>query len=291
VSEPGRRARLSAAIVRALPVLRAIGFVAAVGIVVVMAVIAVREVPARDLNPWPLGPALLAAFVWYALLACGWAIFASGRVTRHDVSTWCRTQVLRYLPGGIWAPASRVAAVRGPPADRLVTVAAENVTVLCAALAVGGVALAASGEPVWLTLVALLALPRLAARFTGGRTRVGARRTVLATADYVVAFVVYAVCAVLVQRAVTGDGDPLQIAGAAAVAWGAGLVVIIAPGGVGVRELAYVALLSDSLARADLAAAALTMRAVTVVAELAVLLSAGRPGGASAPGSAPHLLR
>jgi glycosyltransferase 2 family protein len=96
---------------------------------------------------------------------------------------------------------------------------------------------------------------------------------------------------VLVQRAVTGDGDPLQIAGAAAVAWGAGLVVIIAPGGVGVRELAYVALLSDSLARADLAAAALTMRAVTVIAELAVLLAAGRPRGASAPGSQPHLLR
>jgi glycosyltransferase 2 family protein len=291
VSEPGRQARLRAAIVRALPVLRAIGFLAAVVIVVAMAVIAVREVPARDLNPWPLGPALLAAVGWYALLACGWAVFASGRVTRYDVSTWCRTQVLRYLPGGIWAPASRVAAVRGRPADRLVTVAAENVTVLCAALAVGGVALAASGEPAWLCLVALLALPRMAARFTGGRTRVGARRTVLATADYAVAFVAYAACAVLVQRAVTGDGDPLQIAGAAAVAWGAGLVVIIAPGGVGVRELAYVALLSDSLARADLAAAALTMRAVTVVAELAVLLAAGRPRGASAPGSQPHLLR
>ena len=53
--------------------------------------------------------------------------------------------------------------------------------------------------------------------------------------------------------------------------------MIIAPGGVGVRELAYVGLLSDSIARADLAAAAVTMRAVTVVAELVVLLVAGRP--------------
>jgi uncharacterized membrane protein YbhN (UPF0104 family) len=82
---------------------------------------------------------------------------------------------------------------------------------------------------------------------------------------------------VLVQRAVTPGGEALQIAGAAAVAWGAGLVVIIAPGGVGVRELAYVGLLSGTLPRADLAAAAVTMRAVTVVAELAVLLLAGRP--------------
>ena len=290
-NEPGRRARLRAALVRALPVLRAIGFVVAVGIVVAMAVIAVREVPARALDPWLLVPAVLAAVAWYALLACGWAIFASGRVTRHDVSVWCRTQVLRYLPGGIWAPASRVAAVRGDAADRLVTVAAENVTVLCAALAVGGLALAASGRPAWLALLALLVLPRLAARFTGGRTRVGARRTVLATTDYAVAFVAYAVCAVLVQRAVTGDGDPLQIAGAAAVAWGAGLVVIIAPGGVGVRELAYVALLSGSMARADLAAAALTMRAATVVAELAVLLAAGRPGAPAEARSQPRVVR
>jgi glycosyltransferase 2 family protein len=270
-------ARLRAAVERALPVLRVVGFVVSVAIVVAMVVVAVREVPARDLEPWLLGPALLAAAVWYALLGCGWAIFASGRVTRHDLGTWFRTQVLRYLPGGIWAPVSRVAAVGGTATDRLVTVAAENVTVLCAALAVGGLALAAAGEIVWIGLVALLAAPRLTTRFTATRTRVGAQRTVRATAIYTVAFVGYAVCAVLVQRAVTPGGEALEIAGAAAVAWGAGLVVIIAPGGVGVRELAYVGLLSGTLPRADLAAAAVTMRAVTVVAELAVLLLAGRP--------------
>jgi glycosyltransferase 2 family protein len=270
-------ARLRAAVERALPVLRVVGFVVSVAIVVAMVVVAVREVPARDLEPWLLGPALLAAAVWYALLGCGWAIFASGRVTRHDLGTWFRTQVLRYLPGGIWAPVSRVAAVGGTATDRLVTVAAENVTVLCAALAVGGLALAAAGEIAWIGLVALLAAPRLTTRFTATRTRVGAQRTMRATAIYTVAFVGYAVCAVLVQRAVTPGGEALEIAGAAAVAWGAGLVVIIAPGGVGVRELAYVGLLSGTLPRADLAAAAVTMRAVTVVAELAVLLLAGRP--------------
>ncbi len=277
MSAAARLGRLRAAVQRALPVLRVVGFVASVAIVVAMVVIAVREVPARDLEPWLLAPAVLTAAAWDAMLACGWAILVSGRVTRHDVSVWCRTQVLRYLPGGIWAPVSRVAAVGGGAADRLVTVAAENVTALCAALAVGGAALAAAGELVFLPLVLVAAVPRLAARLTGTRTRVGARRTVQTTALYAVAFVVYALCAVFVQRAVGPGGEALEIAGAAALAWGAGLVVIIAPGGVGVRELAYVALLSDSLARADLAAAAVTMRAVTVVAELAVLVVAGRP--------------
>ncbi len=272
-----RLGRLRAAAVRWLPVLRVVGFFGSLAVVGALAVIAVREVPARSLEPTLLGPALVAAAAWYAMLACGWAILVSGRVTREDVSVWCRTQVLRYLPGGIWAPVSRVAAVSGGAADRLVTVAAENVTALCAALAVGGAALAAAGELIWLALVLLAAAPRVAARFTGTRTRVGAQRTVRTTALYMVAFVAYAACAVAVQRAVGPGGEALEIAGAAALAWGAGLVVIIAPGGVGVRELAYVALLSDSIARADLAAAAVTMRAVTVVAELVVLLVAGRP--------------
>ena len=290
-SEPGRAARARAALVRALPVLRAIGFVVALAVVVAMAVIAVREVPAGDLDPWPLGPAVVAAVAWYALLACAWGLLVSGRVTRADMSTWCRTQVLRYLPGGIWAPASRVAVVRGAPADRLATVAAENVVALCAALGVGGLALGASGEPAWLALAPLVAAPPLAARLTRSRTRVDPRRALAATANDSVAFVAYAACAVLAQRAVTGQGDALEIAGAAAIAWGFGLVVIIAPGGVGARELAYVALLSGSLPRADLAAAALTMRAVTVVAELVVLAAAGRPGSASERGSRARLLR
>jgi uncharacterized membrane protein YbhN (UPF0104 family) len=67
------------------------------------------------------------------------------------------------------------------------------------------------------------------------------------------------------------------VAGAAAIAWSAGLVVVIAPGGIGVRELVYVALLAGVLPRADAAAAAVTMRLVTIAAEAAVLVIAGRP--------------
>jgi glycosyltransferase 2 family protein len=76
---------------------------------------------------------------------------------------------------------------------------------------------------------------------------------------------------------VSGFEDPLAVAGAALVAWGAGLVVVIAPGGVGVREAAYVGLLAGTMSESDLAAAAVTLRVITVFAEVGVLLVAARP--------------
>ena len=78
--------------------------------------------------------------------------------------------------------------------------------------------------------------------------------------------------------------DSVAVAGSALVAWAAGLVVIIAPGGVGVREAAYVGLLSGTMSDADLAAAAVTLRVITVFAEVAVLLVAARPVPGAAPG-------
>ena len=206
-----RLGRLRAAAVRWLPVLRVVGFVGSLAVVGALAVIAVREVPARSLEPGPARPRARrrGGLVRDARAAAGRSSSAAAS-TREDVSVWCRTQVLRYLPGGIWAPVSRVAAVSGGAADRLVTVAAENVTALCAALAVGGAALAAAGELIWLALVLLAAAPRVAARFTGTRTRVGAQRTVRTTALYMVAFVAYAACAVAVQRAVGPGGEALR---------------------------------------------------------------------------------
>ncbi|MEA2170569.1 MAG: hypothetical protein QOF76_3869, partial [Solirubrobacteraceae bacterium] len=80
---------------------------------------------------------------------------------------------------------------------------------------------------------------------------------------------------VLVQAAVSGWHDPFAVAGAAGVAWGVGLVVIIAPGGIGVREVVYVGLLSFAFPKGDLAAGAVTMRLVTIGAELLVLALSG----------------
>jgi glycosyltransferase 2 family protein len=64
---------------------------------------------------------------------------------------------------------------------------------------------------------------------------------------------------------------PLYVAGASCVAWAVGLVVVFAPGGVGVRELVYVWMLSGLYPTDQLRAAAVTSRLVTVAAELVVL--------------------
>ncbi len=272
-----RPERVLASLARFLPALRVLAFVAAVAIVVAMAVRAGRDVDVREIAWWPLVPAFAAALGWWLLLARGWALLVDGRWRRSDVGTWCRTQALRYLPGGIWAPASRAVVVRGTLVDKLTTVGAENVIALCAALAVGGVALASAGDPRWLPLVVVPAAPVLAARFAARRTRVTPRRSLDATWNYVAAFCAYVVAAVLVQAAVSGLDEPLAVAGAAALAWSAGLVVVIAPSGLAVREVVYAALLAGSFAEAELVAAAVVLRVVTVVAELAVLLAAGRP--------------
>lgn len=270
---------------RALPALRAGRFLLAVALVAAMGVLAVRDVSFAQLRWSLLAGAVVLALAWWLLLACTWSVLAAGRVTAADVGTWCRTQVLRYLPGGIWAPTSRVAVTAGSPVDRLATVAAENVVALCAAAALGGVALAAGGRPAWAPLALLVALPALAAGPLRRATRLDRARLARATAGAVGGFAAYLGAAVLVQAAVSGWSEPLLVAGAAGLAWAAGLVVVIAPGGLGARELAYVALLGGVLPRGDIVSAAVVLRATTIAAELAVLVAAGRPRGGWTGGS------
>jgi hypothetical protein len=259
------------------PVLRVLGFVVAVAIVVYMGVRAAREVHPSDFTLWPLGLALVGAGAWWLGLARGWSLLVKGHTTRSDISIWCRTQALRFLPGGIWAPASRVLVVYGSPLDRLATVAGENLLALTAAASIGGVALAASGRIVWVLLAPAILATVVAAHVLRGRIRITPARSVRGAANYLLAFAAYACAAVLVQLAVSGWHDPLAIAGAASIAWAAGLVVVIAPSGVGVRELVYVDLLGGVLPHAQLAAAAVTMRLIMIVAECAVLVVVGRP--------------
>jgi glycosyltransferase 2 family protein len=278
----GLAMRVYARVGRFLPLLRTVGFVVAVGIVVAMGVGAAGDVHLDQLTWWPLGIGVLAATLWWVLLGRGWVLLLAGGLNRADFSSWCRTQALRYLPGGIWAPVSRGAIMHGSSLDRLSTVAAENVVSLCAAVALGGVALAATGKLAWSPLILAAAVPLIASRFTASRSRIAPQRTSRATLNYLVAFAGYMVAAVLVQAAISGWHDLATVAGAACLSWAAGLVVVIAPSGVGAREWVYVELLKGPIGHADLVAGALTLRVVTIVAELAVLVIAGRPARAPA---------
>lgn len=247
---------------------RAAGFVAALAIVTFVAVRAIRDAPPRRLDIALLVPSVLLAIGWWLLLARGWAVLMSGRWNRGDADTWYRTQALRYLPGGIWAPASRLAVAGGSAADRVRTVAAENVGALVAGLAVGGIGLALAGRPAYAPLVLAPLAPVLLVRFN--LLPAAAPGTVPA---YLLGFVAYAGAAVLAQAAVSGWQDPLLVAGAAGVAWAVGLVVVIAPGGLGVREVVYVGLMAGAFAKGEPAAGAVVLRLVTIVAELLVLVA------------------
>jgi hypothetical protein len=287
---PPLRARLGSLagwVSRYLPVLRVAAFVLALGIVAFMTVRYVRAADLSKIDPWLLVGAVAAAIVWWVLLARGWALLVEGMTQRKDLSVWCRTQAIRYLPGGIWAPASRATLIHGTVFDRISVVGAENVLALCASMAVGGVAFAIGGRPVWIPFAILLAVPVFGTRFVEHRSRLTRPRLLQVTTNDTVAFVAYVVSAVLVQGALSGWGSVFAVAGAAGIAWGVGLVVVIAPSGVGVREVTYVALLSGTIAHGEATAAAIVLRLVTVVAELAVLVVLGRPAGnAEAAGTA-----
>jgi hypothetical protein len=254
-----------------------VGTVVSLAIVVVIAVQAFRDLPDRDLRWGLLLPAAVAAAVWWVLLAGGWSVLAAGRWTWADVGRWCRTQPLRYLPGGIWAPVSRVAVTEGTALDRVSTVVAENLIALCAAATLGGALLALSGEAVWGLLLLSAAVPLAAGRLVASRTRVAPDRVLAAQGTYLTAFAGYVAAALLVQAAVSSLDDPLRVAGAAAVAWAAGLVVVFAPSGIGARELVYVGLAGGALPDGDASAGAVLLRLVTVVVELATLLVVAWP--------------
>jgi hypothetical protein len=269
-----------------MPALRVVGYVGSLAIVGAVAVQAGDDLDPSELELWPLLLSLIFVTVWWLLLAAGWGLLLAGAVRRADVGSWCRTQALRYLPGSLWAPASRVVIVRGHLLDRFATVGVEAVLGLCAAVALGGLAMGVSGRLAWLPLALSIALPALVSRYyLASRTRVDLERVVPATAVYLGSFVAYGIAAVLVQGAVSGFAEPFAVAGAALIAWGAAIVVVIAPGGVGVREAAYVWLLAgSSISDGDLAAAAVALRVVTVFVEVGVLLVAARPVPSATPG-------
>jgi uncharacterized membrane protein YbhN (UPF0104 family) len=262
---------------RYLPILRVVAFVVALGIVAFMTVRYVRAADLSKVDPWLLVGAVAAALVWWVLLARAWALLVEGVTQRKDLSVWCRTQAIRYLPGGIWAPVSRATLIHGTVFDRVSTVGAENVLALCASLAVGGIAFTIGGSPVWIPLALLLALPVVASPLVERRSRLTRMRLLRVTSNDTAAFVAYVASAVLVQGALSGWGSAFAVAGAAGIAWGVGLVVVVAPSGVGVREVTYVALLSGIVSHGEATAAAIILRLVTVVAELVVLVFLGRP--------------
>ena len=240
---------------------------------------AADKVQLSSIRIGPLVAAYALALVWWLALACGWSTLLTERVSFVLVRAWCQTQVMRYLPGGIWAPVARATTVRGRVRDKAAAVLAENVTVLAVATGIAALWVTVH-SPYWLPLAGVIALPTMGARWLERRSQVSRTAVLRTSGVYAVAYVAYGLSAILTQVAVSGIRHPtypLYVAGAACVAWAAGLVVVFAPGGVGVRELVYVWMLHGLYPRAELQAAAVASRLATVFAELTVLAAVAIP--------------
>jgi glycosyltransferase 2 family protein len=263
---------------RLVAVLRVVYYPAAIALVAWMGIDAARGLEQR-VNWAAVAGCFVAALVWWLTQAYSWANLVTERFDHDQVGRWCRTQVTRYLPGGIWAPLARSTLVRGRVRDKLAAVAAEGVIQLCLALSVGALWMIIR-QPRFLPMAVVGIVPLALAGWLQRRTQVTRRGILRASLVSAAGWVAYGVSAVLAQVAVTGLQDdiyPLYVAGAACVAWAVGLVAVFAPSGVGVREVVYVWFLSSLYPRAGLQGASVLQRLVTIAAELAVLIAIGLP--------------
>jgi hypothetical protein len=259
--------------------LRAVYYPFALMLVAYIGYQALRKLDLSTVRWGPMIASYFFALVWWICLALGWSALTTEGYHVGQMRSWCKTQVVRYVPGGFWAPVARATTVRGRVRDRVAAVGAENVIVLCIALSVGG-AWAAVHRPLWLPLILVAVLPMIAIRWLERRSQVTRKAVLMTSVTFAVGFVCYGISGLLAQISVSGlqhPTYPLYVAAATCIAWAVGLVVVFAPGGVGVREVVYIWLLTGLYSSADVKAAAIVSRLVAVAAEFTVLAVISRP--------------
>lgn len=219
-----------------------------------------------------IAAAVPVALVSWLAQGAAWLVL-SGRFNSGQLTTWSQSQALRYIPGGLWGPLARATSVPGGNVTKFATVATEQGMCLAAAVAVGGVELAV-GESAWFAFCvpAPLVLGFVLSRFRRAGRPVRPRQLVRSGAIYVVGFVAYSGAIVLAQAAVGPIANVWRVAGAGCFAWALGVVIVFAPGGAGVREAAYAALVGRAVPSSLGVAGSLVARLVLTAAEMAVLL-------------------
>jgi len=250
-----------------------------------------------DFDPLLLASAVLSVWVAYGLLIDGWRrlIVGWGQNVeyRSAVKIWCVSNLGRYLPGKVWSVAGlAVLAKRAGASGGAATGSALTMQALAIATGACVVAVAApaaiSLPQLGLTLVfALTVIWTLA---TSGLTArivrwvrpalewrpLSARASLLAAAANLIAWVVYGVAFWLLAKGILPQSN-LSIRGAVGV-FAAGYVVgflaLFAPGGIGVREAVFVALLAPRLGSGEAVALAVGSRLLLTLTEVGAALTA-----------------
>jgi len=247
-----------------------------------------------------LGVAALVALwrSWHALLVGAGAELRPGA----SALVFYVGQLGKYAPGGVWtivAQSELAAARRVPRVVSAVVGTALLVVVTATGVAVGSLAVLRTPEalaeygwtlvilaggvvglvPPVLNAVVALAL-RLAAPRAGAVT-FPAPAIGRSVSWCLLWWALAGLHAWFLVRGLAPAPDAGAVIGAFALAWSVGLVVVIAPAGVGAREGALVLLLGGVLARPDALVVALVSRALFLVADLvaagaSVALARGR---------------
>lgn len=219
---------------------------------------------------WPLGAAMLAAPVAFGLadvaLARGWHVLAdpAGTLDQRTASAiYGRGVLMKYLPGSVFQYVSRQLGGAGAGLEHK-QLAKASVTEIglhvVASMAIAAGCFAASVTPVaGLAVTAAVGVAAFCAR----------RPLVRGLALQLAAFGSFAVAAAMVGAAVLPIGASLaQFAAIFLLAWLAGFLIPVAPGGLGVREAALLALGAGIAAPSALMAAVLVLRLGSILGDL-----------------------
>ena len=212
---------------------------------------------------------------------------------RDAVSTVGIAGLGKYVPGAVWPIIAQTEMLgrHGIKRGQAATGSALTLVVSTAtAIVVGAVALFASGGSViaywWLIPVALgcatlllppvltrllAAISRLHNRFGGfADIQVASAPMVRAVLLQSISWVLWGLDTWVIFRALTPMRSapvPLSI-GAFAIAWAVGFIIVIAPGGIGPREAALVALLAPVAGATDVLALAVILRMLSICLDI-----------------------
>jgi uncharacterized membrane protein YbhN (UPF0104 family) len=219
----------------------------------------------------------------------------------RSLKVWLLSEAGKYVPGKVWFALGRIYLNEREGVPKSVTTVAtaiELALVLASSLVVFAVAWAATGSSagrpyVWMVLVAPVVVaavhPRVIApvlkRLRKGETRLDLRyRDILMLLGaYCLCWCLYGVGFYLVATgvSVTGSGAPAhgaiglghlpEMIGINALAWTAGLLSIITPAGLGVREGVAFSLLSKTVPRPYPSLIPLVVRVWVTIAEVAAI--------------------
>jgi len=199
-------------------------------------------------------------------------------------------QLGKYIPGGVWPVLGRselLARFGTPrrvayPSVGLSMAVTYLAAVLLAAVSAPFALNAVSGAHAWYLAVLPVGLLVLHPAVLGKITALGERlfsrgeptvvppwrTTVGLVFRHVPAWALISLATYCVARALHFDVGLSIICFATPLSWGAGLIAVPVPGGIGVREAVFVALLASSLGSADAAALAVTSRLAFIAADV-----------------------